>query len=162
MVALVAAGHISDDEIIRALSKLLSQSTPGDKSSPSNTNAELRRRPLQRGEKTTINLRQQDERGVKQIGEDFSFKPRDQLDDEERRLMKDVELARQSRENLLLNKIYFVKEFKNFMEFQTLIGFNFKQNTRSQYAKMRKMQIDEMQASIIAFTNFAEFKIIPL
>lgn len=48
------------------------------------------------------------------------------------------------------------------MEFQTLIGFNFKQNTRSQYAKMRKMQIDEMQASIIAFTNFAEFKIIPL
>ena len=103
MVALVAAGHISDDEIIRALSKLLSQSTPGDKSSPSKTNAELRRRPLQRGEKTTINLRPQEERGVKQIGEDFSFKPRDQLDDEERRLMKDVELARQSRENLFLN-----------------------------------------------------------
>ena len=92
----LAAGHISDDEIIRALSKLLSQ----DKSAPSKTNAELRRRPLQRGEKTTIELRPQEERGVKQIGEEFSFKPRDELDDDERKLMQDVELARQSRENL--------------------------------------------------------------
>ena len=95
----LAAGHISDDEIIRALSKLLSQDKSAP-SAPSKTNAELRRRPLQRGEKTTINLRPQEERGVKQIGEEFAFKPRDELDDDERKLMKDVELARQSRENL--------------------------------------------------------------
>ena len=95
--SVIAAGHISDDEIIRALSKLLSQSTPGDKREPSKTNSELRRRPLQRGEHTTINLKPQEDRNVKHIGDEFSFKPRDELDDEEKSLMKDIELARQSR-----------------------------------------------------------------
>ena len=95
--ASLSAGDISNDDVIRALSKLLSQSSV-DRGISSKTNSKLRRQPPQRGDKVTIDLKAQQDRKVKQIGEEFSFKPRNELDEDERKLMEDVESARQSRE----------------------------------------------------------------
>lgn len=73
---------------------------------------------------------------MKQIGDEFSFKPRDELDDEEKRLMKDVELARQSRKIMIIETVSFCEIVGEFLwNFKLLIGFNFKQNITSQICK---------------------------
>ena len=61
--ASLSAGDISNDDVIRALSKLLSQSSV-DRGISSKTNSELRRKPPQRGEKVTIDLKAQQDRKV--------------------------------------------------------------------------------------------------
>ena len=55
--------------------------------------AKLRREPRP-GDKVTLKLR---DPGVKHIGEEFSFRPRNQFDEDEQRLMDKVKSARQSR-----------------------------------------------------------------
>ena len=52
---------------------------------------------------------------MKQIGDEFSFKPREELDDEERRLMKDVELARQSRKIMIIETVLFCEMVEEFL-----------------------------------------------
>ena len=70
-------GDLSDEEILRALSRLLSEETQNNRhNDPAST--DQKRKPKQI------------------IGEDFSFKPRNQLNDEEKRLMARVESERQS------------------------------------------------------------------
>ena len=61
--ASLSAGDISNDDVIRALSKLLSQSSV-DRGISSKTNSELRRKPPKRGEKVTIDLKAQQDRKV--------------------------------------------------------------------------------------------------
>ena len=55
--------------------------------------AKLSREPRP-GDKVTLKLR---DPGVKIIGEEFSFRPRNQFDEDEQRLMDKVKSARQSR-----------------------------------------------------------------
>ena len=55
-----------------------------------------RGRGLRKGDRTTIDLRQQEDRKVKKIGDEFEFRGRNQLDEEEQRLMEKLEAAKQS------------------------------------------------------------------
>ena len=107
MSSWLAPGDISDEDLIRALSQLLSGGGPQPRtpapvtrdvlSSSGDTltlkSAKLRREPRP-GDKVTLKLR---DPGVKIIGEEFSFRPRNQFDEDEQRLMDKVKSARQSR-----------------------------------------------------------------
>ena len=109
MSSWLAPGDISDEDLIRALSQLLSGGGGGPQprtpapvtrdvlSSSGDTltlkSAKLRREPRP-GDKVTLKLR---DPGVKIIGEEFSFRPRNQFDEDEQRLMDKVKSARQSR-----------------------------------------------------------------
>ena len=111
MSSWLAPGDISDEDLIRALSQLLSGGGGGGGPQPRTPapvtrdvlsssgdtltlkSAKLSREPRP-GDKVTLKLR---DPGVKNIGEEFSFRPRNQFDEDEQRLMDKVKSARQSR-----------------------------------------------------------------
>ena len=111
MSSWLALGDISDEDLIRALSQLLSGGGGGGGPQPRTPapvtrdvvsssgdtltlkSAKLSREPRP-GDKVTLKLR---DPGVKIIGEEFSFRPRNQFDEDEQRLMDKVKSARQSR-----------------------------------------------------------------
>ena len=111
MSSWLAPGDISDEDLIRALSQLLSGGGGGGGPQPRTPapvtrdvvsssgdtltlkSAKLSREPRP-GDKVTLKLR---DPGVKIIGEEFSFRPRNQFDEDEQRLMDKVKSARQSR-----------------------------------------------------------------
>ena len=113
MSSWLAPGDISDEDLIRALSQLLSGGGGGGGGGPQPRtpapvtrdvlsssgdtltlkSAKLSREPRP-GDKVTLKLR---DPGVKIIGEEFSFRPRNQFDEDEQRLMDKVKSARQSR-----------------------------------------------------------------
>ena len=111
MLSWLAPGDISDEDLIRALSQLLSGGGGGGGPQPRTPapvtrdvvsssgdtltlkSAKLSREPRP-GDKVTLKLR---DPGVKIIGEEFSFRPRNQFDEDEQRLMDKVKSARQSR-----------------------------------------------------------------